>query len=120
MTQATPRHVFKIAARAAWESACKSGAFRGSEHDIRDGFIHLSAAHQLAGTLARHFKGQTDLVLISFEAAALGPALKWEPARDGDLFPHLYADLPTRAARDVRLLHSDESGVPIIPEDERR
>ena len=42
------------------------------------------------------------------------------PARDGDLFPHLYADLPTRAARDVRLLHSDEGGVPIIPEDERR
>jgi uncharacterized protein (DUF952 family) len=120
MTQATLGHVFKIAPRTAWENACRSGTFAGSEHDLRDGFIHLSAAHQLAGTLAKHFKGQTDLVLITFDAGELGPELKWEPARDGDLFPHLYADLPTRAARDVRLLRSDASGVPIIPEDDRR
>jgi uncharacterized protein (DUF952 family) len=80
----------------------------------------LSAAHQLAGTLAKHYKGQTDLVLITFNADALGPKLKWEPARDGDLFPHLYADLPTSAAREVRPLSSDASGVPIIPEDDCR
>ena len=29
----------------------------------------------------------------------LGAALKWEPSRGGDLFPHLYGRLPTAAVR---------------------
>jgi uncharacterized protein (DUF952 family) len=120
MTPATPHHVFKIATRGAWEEACRHGAFAGSDDDLRDGFIHLSAAHQVAGTLTKHFKGQTDLVPITFDADALGAKLKWEPARDGDLFPHLYAELPTAAAQTVRPLRSDESGVFVVPEDDRQ
>ena len=90
MTPAKSRYVFKIATRERGMTACQLGAFAGSADDVRDGFIHLSAAHQLAGTLAKHFKGQTDLVLITLDADALGDALRWEPSRDGDLFPHLY------------------------------
>jgi uncharacterized protein (DUF952 family) len=118
MTPARPHHVFKVATRQAWEKACRLGAFAGSSDDQRDGFIHLSAAHQLAGTLAKHFKGQTDLVLITLDAAALGDELKWEPSREGDLFPHLYAALPTAAARKVRALDWDDTGLPIVPEDD--
>jgi uncharacterized protein (DUF952 family) len=91
--------------------------FAGSSDDVRDGFIHLSAPRQLAGTLAKHFRGQSDLVLITFEEEALGEALKWEPSRDGALFPHLYDPLPVDAAREVRALKLDDSGVPIVPED---
>ena len=78
--------VYKICPRAAWEEACRAGAFTGSADDRRDGFIHLSAPHQLAGTAAKHFRGQADLVLVAFKAARLGPKLVWEPSRDGDLF----------------------------------
>ncbi len=120
MTPAKSRHVFKIATRKAWDEACRRGAFAGSDDDLRDGFIHLSAAHQLAGTFAKHFKGQTDLVLIALDADALGTELKWERSRNGDLFPHLYAELPTTAARTVRELSSDDSGIPIVPEDDRQ
>jgi uncharacterized protein (DUF952 family) len=120
MSPARSRHVFKVATREAWDVACRLGAFGGSDDDARDGFIHLSAAHQLAGTLAKHFKGQTDLVLITLDADALGAGLKWERSRDGDLFPHLYSALPTAAARQVRALKSDANGVPIVPgEDEQ-
>jgi uncharacterized protein (DUF952 family) len=97
----------------------RHGAFAGSSDDQRDGYIHLSALHQLAGTLAKHFKGQTDLVLITVDAAALGDKLKWEPSRKGDHFPHLYAALPTSAARNVQALDWDDSDLPIIPEDDR-
>ncbi len=119
MTSANPRQVYKVVTREAWEDACRLGAFGGSDDDLNDGFIHLSAAHQLAGTLAKHFKGQTDLVLITLDADALGDKLKWEPSRGGDLFPHLYGALPTAAARNVRTLKSDAGGVPILPEDDQ-
>ena len=84
---------------------------------MRDGFIHLSALHQLGGTLARHFKGETDLVLIAFESSDLGADLKWEASRNGELFPHLYASLSTTAARATHALTLDENGVPVLPAD---
>lgn len=112
------RHfVFKVATRAAWEAACRQGAFTGSADDVRDGFIHLSLREQLPGTLARHFRGQNDLVLVQFEAQQLGESLKWELSRGGEEFPHLYTSLPTSIALTVHSLRQDVDGVPELPED---
>src|SRR5262249_16399139 len=48
-------------------------------------------------TAAKYFAGAEDLMLIAVDADALGDALKWELSRDGDLFPHLYGELPLAA-----------------------
>jgi uncharacterized protein (DUF952 family) len=109
--------VFKVLPETSWIEACKLGAFAGSSDDMRDGFIHLSAAHQLAGTLNKYFAGRTDLVLVAYRTEALGPALRWEPSRGGDLFPHLYAPLPTAAALWQRPLHLGPDGVAFLEED---
>jgi uncharacterized protein (DUF952 family) len=85
--------LYKICPAALWRQAEQQGTFRGSEVDLRDGFIHFSTAAQVAETAAKHFAGQRDLVLVRLDAAALGDKLKWEPARDGALFPHLYGVL---------------------------
>jgi len=111
---ATP--IFKIVTRAQWRDALAHGTFAGSADDLRDGFIHLSAAHQVQGTLARHFRGQNDLMLAAFEAAALEPGLKWEVSRGGDLFPHLYAPLDPQLALWTRALQLDDCGMPLVPE----
>lgn len=112
------RHfVFKVATRAAWEAACRKGAFTGSTDDMRDGFIHLSLREQLPDTLAKHFRGQDDLVSIQFEAHQLGESLRWESSCGGDEFPHLYASLPTSKAVAVHALRQDVDGVPKLPED---
>ena len=95
---AKPMMAFKIFAEAEWRKAVGRGKFEGSTDDLRDGFIHLSTAGQVAGTLARHFAGRADLVLVAFPAEALGPALKFEPSRGGALFPHLYGVLDTSLA----------------------
>jgi uncharacterized protein (DUF952 family) len=116
MNQREFRHVFKIATRGDWERARTTGTLPASADDECDGFIHLSAAHQLAGTLAKHFKSQTDLVLIRFDAAALGDTLRWEASRGGDLFPHQYGPLPTSAARAVFLLPLGPDGAHILPQ----
>lgn len=91
--------VYKLMPRAAWRQAVRDGEWAGSADDLRDGYIHLSAAAQLPGTLAKYFASVDDLVLVGFAPAALGAALRWEPSRGGALFPHLYAPLPAPAGR---------------------
>lgn len=113
----TSQFVFKVARREEWAQALRRGSYGGSRDDLRDGFIHLSAFQQLAGTLAKHFRGQEDLVLIKLDTRALGAALLWEPSRGGELFPHLHADLPVAAARQVYALALDENGVPAVPKE---
>ncbi len=107
--------VYKIIDAPSWLEAYAAGVFRGSEADRRDGFIHLSAADQVAETAARHFRGHDGLMLIAVDAAALGPHLKWEPSRGGALFPHLYADLPVSAVRWAKPLSNGPDGCPLIP-----
>ncbi|MBL8882956.1 MAG: DUF952 domain-containing protein [Hyphomicrobium sp.] len=111
---AKPPVVFKVLARAGWEEARADGLYRGSPDDKRDGFIHFSAAHQLEGTLAKYFRGKADHLLVAFDTDALGPELKWEPSRGGDLFPHLYGPLPVALALWQRPLELGADGVPSL------
>jgi uncharacterized protein (DUF952 family) len=108
--------IYKICERAAWHAAERAGIYRGTDVDLRDGFMHFSAASQVAATAARHFAGQTDLVLVAVDAEALGGSLKWEPSRGGDLFPHLYAALPLHAVHGARPLPDEENGRRTLPE----
>jgi uncharacterized protein (DUF952 family) len=108
--------IYKICDEGLWAAARKEGFLRGSAVDMRDGFIHFSTAAQLAETAAKHFAGMADLILLAVDADALGPALKWEPSRGGDLFPHLYAPLPLSAVRWAEPVASDAQGRHVIPE----
>ncbi|MCM8730017.1 DUF952 domain-containing protein [Hephaestia sp. MAHUQ-44] len=73
--------------------ALETGAFTGAPVDLADGYIHLSTADQLAGTIAKHFAGQPDLWLATVDLDAQDAPVKWEPSRGGALFPHLYGTL---------------------------
>ena len=108
--------IYKICARTAWEEAEAAGRYAGSEVDRRDGFIHFSTASQLPGTAAKHFAGLSDLMLVAVDGAALGGALKWEPSRGGELFPHLYAALPLSAVLWARPLADEIEGRRAFPE----
>jgi uncharacterized protein (DUF952 family) len=85
--------VYKIFRRSEWNAFRAAGATEGAPADLRDGFIHLSTSEQVAGTAARHFAEESDLVLVAVDADRLGADLRWEPARGGALFPHLYRAL---------------------------
>jgi beta-hydroxylase len=92
-----PATAFKILTAAEWALFQADGRFEGSPADRADGFIHLSAADQVEGTLARHFAGQAGLVLAEVDLAALGDAVRWEESRGGALFPHVFGMLPMSA-----------------------
>jgi uncharacterized protein (DUF952 family) len=84
--------LFKIFRAAEWQAFQASGHFAGSADDRRDGFIHLSAGRQVAGTLTRHFGGEGGLMLAEVLVGD-DPALRWETSRGGAAFPHLYRPL---------------------------
>ena len=108
--------IYKILADAAYDAAKSEGRLVGTADDLRDGFIHLSAGHQVAGTLAKHFSGQEDLLLLTVDAESLGSALKWEESRGGDLFPHLYGPLRLDAVVAAEPLALDDNNRHILPE----
>ena len=108
--------VYKVLAEAAYEAAKSEGQFLGTGDDLRDGFIHLSVAHQVADTLAKHFAGQEDLLLLGIDPERLGASLKWEPSRRGDFFPHLYGALHLDAILSVDPLALDDDKRHILPE----
>lgn len=101
--------IYHMCRDVEWRAAAAEGIYRGSAQDAADGFIHFSTADQLRASAAKHRAGQRDLVLLTVDARALGWALKWEPARGSNLFPHLYGPLPLAAVTRV-----DE--LPLAPE----
>jgi uncharacterized protein (DUF952 family) len=108
--------IYKILPAGLWSAATAAGTFAGSPLDLADGFIHFSTAAQVRETAARHFSGVADLLLVAVPASALGPQLKWEPSRGGDLFPHLYSPLPTTAVLWVTPLPLGADGRHVFPE----
>ena len=108
--------IYKICTAAEWRDAEARGAFPGSAVDVADGFIHFSTVEQVEETARRHFAGRPDLVLVAVDPDALGDALKWEPSRGGDLFPHLYEGLSTHAATKVHELPLKSDGTHKFPD----
>jgi len=84
--------VYKILRASEFQALQRQGRSAGAPVDLADGYVHLSTAAQLPGTLSRHFAAEAGLHLLALEGDAL-PELRWEPSRGGDLFPHLYREL---------------------------
>ena len=108
--------IYKIAPEVLWREAEKNGRFTGALIDIADGFIHFSTASQAKETAAKHFAGQTDLVLVAIDGARLGDALKYEVSRGGALFPHLYGVLDMSAVLWVKPLPLGADGAHQFPQ----
>ena len=107
--------VYKVLRRAEWSAAQETGIFIGSPADGRDGFIHLSAAHQVRAVCDRHFAGETELVLLALETDRLGPALKWEASHKGEAFPHLYGTLPLALVASIVEIRPGHDGRLLFP-----
>ncbi len=93
---------YKILTAEQWAQFQAEGVFHGAPVDLADGYIHLSAAEQVQGTLDKHFAGRGDLVIAKVDLAALGDLVRWEVSRGGALFPHIYGPLPMTAVLETR------------------
>ncbi len=117
--------IYHMCRAEEWATALDSGSYPGSSQDQADGFIHFSTRDQVWTSAAKHRKGQPGILLLAVDAARLGDALKWEPSRGGQLFPHLYGPLdPDAVIETVPLplgdddIHVFPSGFPPPPDEE--
>ena len=107
--------IYHMCRAAEWRAAEETGCYPGSSQDVADGFIHFSTATQIVASAARHRAGQGDLVLLAVDPAGLGAALRWEAARSGELFPHLYGALPCASVRRIDPLPLGDDGWHVFP-----
>jgi uncharacterized protein (DUF952 family) len=107
--------IFKVLTAEQWAAFQHEGWFEGAPVDLSDGYLHFSTAAQLPETLAKHFAGAGGLVLAAADTDALDDALKWEPSRGGDLFPHLYRSLFLAEVVWIETLPVDEDGRHRLP-----
>ena len=93
----TVPRIVHLAARDRWEAAKVGGAYLPAEF-ASDGFIHLSALHQVLAPANFLYRGRSDLVALVVDALLVDNALVWEPGTGTDeYFPHLYGALGTDA-----------------------
>jgi len=84
--------IYKIFRADEWAILQANGETTGAPIDVTDGYVHFSTAETVAETAAKYFAGVAGLVLLAVETEGLA-SLKWEPAREDVLFPHLYRKL---------------------------
>ena len=108
------RLIYHMCRRDEWAAAERSGVYRGSSQDT-EGFIHFSTAAQIRASARKHRWGQEDLVLVTVDAERLGAALRWEPSREGAVFPHLYGALPLNTVLGVERLPLGMEGEHVFP-----
>lgn len=106
---------YKVLTAEQMDTLLRDAVFLGAPIDLADGYIHLSTAEQVTETVNKHFAGQAGLHVAAVNLAALGDAVKWEPSRGGQLFPHIYAPLPLSAVVVHMPLIRDEDDTVVLP-----
>jgi|TARA_R110002072_G_scaffold19040_21_gene70606 uncharacterized protein (DUF952 family) len=108
--------IYHVCAADDWRTALAGNSYSGSPDDLRDGFMHFSTARQLLVSVGKHRAGQTGLLIVEVESAALGADLRWEVSRGGARFPHLYGPLPLTAVRRTAPLPLGPDGHHLFPD----
>lgn len=97
-----PSRLFHLVERERWEQSRGRGSYLPPEWQ-RDGFVHLSARHQLLTPANRFYRDRHDLVALELDAHFLSDAVVWEPGTGtAEHFPHLYGAItPDSVTREI-------------------
>lgn len=106
--------VFHLAGTEHWRAAKGAGSYTqstiGRSLD-EEGFIHCSFAHQVPGVAQRFYRGETDLHLLTIDAALVDvPVVEEMSPGTGERFPHLYGPLNPGAVIDATPVAVDGDG----------
>lgn len=110
-----PSIIYHLAFRGDWEAGLAAGEYRAPSL-ADEGFIHASGdEEQMLRVAARLFAGRTDLLALDVDVDRLAedsPLIR-EPARSGEIYPHVYGPIDPGAVVRVRSLIPDgaDSGV---------
>ncbi|KIM46032.1 hypothetical protein M413DRAFT_441097 [Hebeloma cylindrosporum] len=95
----TPTYIYKIVPASAVPPSPLPDALPVSQLDSSDGFIHLSTAGQVPGTLKQFFSDEDSVCILRIPYATVEKDVKWENDKgkggvgEENVFPHLYNGL---------------------------
>ena len=78
----------------------------------REGFIHCTrGAEQVAAVANRYYRNDPrEWLVLVLDEQAIASEIKYEPGRDGLLYPHIYGELNRDAIREVMRMLRDPDG----------
>ncbi|WP_232696910.1 DUF952 domain-containing protein [Brevibacillus daliensis] len=88
--------IVKISTNDMWNEAEKAGVLLHPSL-VEEGFIHCSTIEQVTAVANRLYKGHKELLLLVIDPDKLEAELKYEPAKNGQLYPHIYGPLNLNA-----------------------
>ena len=104
-----PATIYHLAFRADWQAGLAAGEYHAPSL-AEEGFIHASADEaQMLRVAARLFAGRDDLLALDVDTERLpahSPVIR-EPARSGEMYPHVYGPINPDAVLRVRALIPD-------------
>lgn len=93
--------IYHITTPAKWAEAQAKGQFE-TDSLATEGFIHCSTEAQVAGVLARFYKGQTHLLKLKIEKEKVARPLIFELAGSiNEVFPHIHGAINLDAIVEV-------------------
>ena len=102
--------IFHLIQKADWDEATTLGEVT-PESLAEEGFIHCSSDEQQALAVARRlYSGKEGMLLLEVDTDLLDAPVRREPSRSGQIYPHIYGPLNTRAVTLVRAMEGDSSG----------
>ncbi len=108
--------IFHITQSQQWEEAKNLGSYRGDTLDT-EGFIHCSQVTQIFGVAHRYFLNQKNLVILVIDADKVQAEIRYELAKIGEEFPHIYGTLNLDAVLQVVDFELGENGKFILPDE---
>ena len=99
-------NLYHIVLPSYWQQYAESAAYVSPTFE-KETFIHLSTATQVEATLNRYYTAENEIIILTIDDATLQDGLKYEPAPSGELFPHLYSELPLSAVKATTLFRKD-------------
>jgi uncharacterized protein (DUF952 family) len=93
--------IYHVVSKSNWERSLLQG-FYEADSLAKEGFIHASKEHQVAGVLERYYRHQPNLLLLHIDESKLTAALKYEMAASvHEEFPHIFGKLNLDAVVNV-------------------
>ena len=102
--------VYHLALTQDWETALNTGVYAPNSLES-EGFVHASTHEELIRSAEIHFPQADTLIILSISEKKIKHMLKWEPGREGKLFPHIYGKIPLERIENSHLLIRNKAGI---------
>jgi uncharacterized protein (DUF952 family) len=116
--------IYHIATASDWAHAQASGEYTTSTRGrtlAQEGFIHCSAADQVAGVANFVYQGVADLLVLEIDTDRVRAEIRLDPVPGSDKpYPHIYGPLNTDAVTETRQFEPGPDGRFHFPAAEQR